>query len=141
MRLVLRLVFLHVSALNSLLLASCLPFAIWIECSTVMFHVWHFIITCLCDISVAPYSQNQTSIKISTSSHQNSESFVKKAVISVMSKLRFHRYLIYIKGYGKNLLDASVVLIQTVIRLPEIRSTLYVYPYTFVLIPTNIFIN
>ena len=34
--------------------------------------------------SVTPYSENQTSIKNSTSSPPNSESFVRKAVIAVI---------------------------------------------------------
>ena len=45
-RLVLKLAFLHVLALNSLLFASCLPFEIWIAFGDVTFHVWHFIISC-----------------------------------------------------------------------------------------------
>ena len=38
--------FLYALTLNSLLLASCLPFANWIAFGTVTFHVWHFIISC-----------------------------------------------------------------------------------------------
>ena len=75
-------------------------------------------------MSAAPYSENQTSIKISTSSLQNSESFVRKAVITVIFTLCFHRCLIHVKSRRKNLLDASVVLIQALIRSPEHRDTI-----------------
>ena len=115
-RLVLRLALLFVLALSYLLFTSCLLFEIWIAFGIITFHVWHFIIRC-----VAPYSQNQTSTKISTSSPSMSESFVRKAVVTVILKLCFHRYLIQIKvkKKKKNLLDASIVLIQALIRSPE----------------------
>ena len=72
-------------------------------------------------ISVAPYSQNQTSTKISTSRPSNSESFVRKAVVTVISKLCFYRRLIHIKvkKKKKKSQDASVVLIQALISLPK----------------------
>ena len=98
MRLVLRLAFLCVLALNSLLLASCLPFEINLNC------VWYRHVSDLpihnklpIAISVASYSQNQTSITISPSSLPNSESFVRKAGITVIPKLCFHRFLFHIK--------------------------------------------
>ena len=44
---------------------------------------------------------------------------MRKAVITVIPKLCFHRFLIHIKVEEKNLLEAGVVLIQTLIRSPE----------------------
>ena len=49
----------------------------------------------------------------------NSEGFLRKAVITVMLKLCFHRCLIHMKRRRKTLLEASAVLIQALIRLLE----------------------
>ena len=49
----------------------------------------------------------------------NSEGFLRKAVITVMFKLCFHRCLIHMKRRRKTLLEASAVLIQALIRLLE----------------------
>ena len=96
MRLVLRLAFVYVLALNSLFLPlvcrSKSELRLVPSRSRLAFHN-----KLSFAISVAPYSQNQTSIKISTSSPPNSESFVRKAVITVIPKLCFHRFLIHIK--------------------------------------------
>ena len=73
------------------------------------------------------YSQNQISIKISTSRPPNSESFVRKAFITVISKLCFYRCLIHIKSRGKNLLDARVVFI--VLIFSAIPYIYYSLPY------------
>ena len=72
-------------------------------------------------ISVAPYSQNQTSTKISTSRPSNSESFVRKAVVTLIYNFCFYRRFINIKlkKKKKKSQDASVVLIQALISLPK----------------------